>query len=70
MLTKSDLQQIGNVVEKSEKRIKKEITAHVTKEVGKVERKLDNMDKFLDKEIMADRRRITRIEEHLNFPQN
>jgi hypothetical protein len=66
MLTKTDLHEIGKIVKGSEVRVKKELGAKITK----VQNKLEEMDKFLDKEIMADRKRIVRIEENLNFPEN
>ena len=66
MLTKTDLYEIDKIVKGSEVRVKKEIGTKITK----VQKKLEEMDNFLDKELMADRRRIFRIEEHLNFPEN
>lgn len=66
MLTKTDLHEINKIVTGSEARVKKELGTKITK----VQKTLEEMDKFLDKEMMADRKRIVRIEEHLNFPQN
>ena len=66
MLTKTDLNEISKIVTGSEARVKKALGTKITK----VQKKLEEMDKFLDKELMADRRRIIRIEGHLNFPEN
>jgi hypothetical protein len=66
MLTKTDLSEISKIVTGSEARVKKELGTKITK----VQKTLEEMDKFLDKELMADRRRIIRIEGHLNFPKN
>ena len=66
MLTKADLNEINKIAIGSEGRIKRELGTKITR----VQKKLEEMDKFLDKEVMSDRKRITQIEEHLNFPQN
>ena len=58
----SELTNINNRLKNSEIRIKQEIK--------KVYDKLDKMDMFLDKEVMADRKRIVQIEERLGFPQS
>jgi vacuolar-type H+-ATPase subunit I/STV1 len=67
MLTKSDLQAIRgivvNEVNGSETRVKRELG----KKIDKVQKTLEEMDKFLDKEIMADRKRIVKIEEKLQI---
>jgi intergrase/recombinase len=74
MLTKTDLKEISEIVKGSESRIKKDVISEVNKkittETRKIQKNLEEMDKFLDKEVMTDRKRIIRIEEHLNFPQN
>lgn len=66
MLTKTDLHEIEKIVKSSEVRVKRELGTKITK----VQHKLEETDKFLDKDIMADRKRIIRIEEHLGFTQN
>lgn len=63
MLTKSDLHEIDKIVKGSEVRVKKELGT----KINKVQKKLEEMDSFLDKELMADRRRIIRIEEKLQI---
>jgi intergrase/recombinase len=74
MLTKTDLKEISEIVKSSESRIKKDVISEVNKkittETRKIQKNLEEMDKFLDKEVMTDRKRIIRIEEHLNFPTN
>lgn len=62
MLTKKDLQDIKGIVKGSETRLKKEI--------GKVQKDLKFAIKFLDKQDIRIEERVTKIEEHLHFPQN
>lgn len=59
MLTKSDLSQIKEIVETSEKRINKKI--------GILERKMDYAINFLDRDYLKLLQRVERIEEHLNL---
>ncbi len=71
MLTKTDLQQIGNVVEeKLEERLKP-----VEKDLTYLKKKMRRMDKTLslvarkfDEGDVALAKRIDRIENHLNLP--
>lgn len=55
----SELNDINDRIKNSEIRIKREIR--------KVQSTLDGTDKFLDKEFMADRRRIVTIENKLQI---
>lgn len=66
MLTKTDLTHIGTIVKASETRIKGEFR----KEIRKVVTKLEEMDKFLDKQDVKNENRIRKIENYLHFPQN
>lgn len=60
--TSQELREMQDRIKNSEIGIKREIR--------KVQTKLEDIDNFLDKELMADRKRIVRIEEHLNFPKS
>lgn len=66
MLTKSDLKQIGTIVEKSETRIKKDLGAKITK----IQKDVAYTRNFLDKRDIINEKRIARIEEHLGFTEN
>lgn len=58
---------LANRIDEVDSRVKNSEIA-IKREIKKVVKKLEDMDNFLDKELIADRKRIVRIEEHLNFP--
>ena len=79
MLTKTDLKEIGNVVLK---RIKKDVPSLVEKQlsplknyiktlgsdVTKIRKDIDVIVSLFDREYLDLRKRVTRIEEHLELP--
>lgn len=71
MLQKNDLAAIGKIVESQiEKQVRpivKEELEPLKKDLKKIKRDLKKTSAFLDREILADRKRILRVEKHLNF---
>jgi hypothetical protein len=68
MLTKSDLVQIGKVVDDN---IVSQITSlkkDLSKRFDKLDRKLDYAINFLDRDHLKLLERVERIEEHLQLP--
>lgn len=68
-LTKSDLEQIGSVIEEKIKPLESEIK-DIKKSVKKIEVNVESMLGFLDEQDVKLHKRVTRIEKHLNLPQN
>ena len=74
MLTKGDLNQIRGVVKEETDPIQKELKEHgkLLNQHGKLLRSLkkdqNTMLDMLDKEQMQQRKRLTRVEEHLGLP--
>lgn len=77
MLTKSDLNQIKTVVRSEISSVDSKLTkldlkltefqTETRKNFRKLEKKMDYVDKTLDREILKDRSRIKRIENHLGL---
>lgn len=67
MLTKNDLQQIREVVREEVKSEVKEQLKPVKKDLSQIKRTVTTTAKLLDLEQMRQRKRITRIENHLHF---
>lgn len=65
-LTKSDLNQIGNVIEDKLKPVKKDLT-DVGKRVRKIEKTVDLVIDTFDRDIIGLRKRTDRIEQHLRI---
>ncbi len=67
MLTKKDLEQIGDVIEAKLEPVKKGVF-EVKKRVRKIEKTTDVVAKMFNEDDMKLSRRITRIEDHLGLP--
>lgn len=68
-MTKQDLTQIKDVVREV---VKDEITKElkpIHKKLNKLEKKIDTTINFFDHEVLSDRKRIDRIENHLGISQ-
>lgn len=64
MLTKTDLKQIDNVLAS---RLRQELKP-VKSDISKIRKDVDVMLSMFDREYIDLRRRMERIEEHLNLP--
>lgn len=75
MLIKSDLQQIGNVVDDKLKPVKKDLTdvkkdlTDVKKRVRNIEKTVDVMAGLFDAEDVRLAKRVSIIEKHLALPE-
>lgn len=76
MLTKSDLQEITQIVQGETRKIVQSETRKIVQEelkpikkaFKKLDEKTDVMAKLLDKEQMRQRKRLDRVENHLQLP--
>lgn len=66
MLTKSDLNQIGNVVDEKLEPVKKDIK-YLKKKVNRIDKTLDLVVKKYDEEDVRVQKRVKRIETHLGL---
>ncbi len=67
MLTKDDIEQLGNVIDAKLAPIQKDIKS-LKKHITHIKKTVDVVARLLDNEQMSQRKRIHRIEEHLGLP--
>lgn len=68
MLTKSDLQEIKKIVNDNTRKIVKEELAPVKKDITSIRKDIKTIVGYFDNEYLELRKRIDRLEEHLNLP--
>lgn len=68
-LTKDDLKEIGKIVQSELVPVKNDLR-DVKKRVIKIEKNVESMLGFLDAEDVSLHKRISKIEKHLDLPQN
>lgn len=68
MLTKTDLKEIGNLLdERLDKKFKIELKP-IKSDISKIRKDIDAIISLFDREYVNIRQRVERIEEHLNLP--
>ena len=67
MLTKEDIQQIKELLEPIQKEVNR--IGGIEKRLEKIEKNVDTIVSFFDRENVNLRKRVQRIEEHLNLPE-
>jgi len=67
MLTKSDLKNIGDIVQNEIQPVRRDIKTLKT-DVTKIRKDMNMVLGYLDKEYIDLRKRVERIEEHLGLP--
>ncbi|OGG06305.1 hypothetical protein A3D05_01345 [Candidatus Gottesmanbacteria bacterium RIFCSPHIGHO2_02_FULL_40_24] len=68
MLNKTDLQQIQKIVRQETRKIVKEELISVKKDIVQIRKNMNEIIGFFDTEYMDLRKRVERVEEHLNLP--
>jgi len=68
MLNKTDLQQIQKIVRQETRKIVKEELISVKKDIIQIRKNMNEIIGFFDTEYMDLRKRVERVEEHLNLP--
>lgn len=66
MLTKSDLKEIDNVISKRVKPVGKDIKTLKT-DISQIRKDVKTIINYFDREYLELRKRVERIEEHLNI---